>query len=170
MPKAARFWATDGFPKEAERQAEAFRGDYFRRLPEIDSDELQDSARSIEHLRNTLGIPHASLVIGGFSQGTIISVEFLLQTSQSCAGALLLSGSLMAQQRWQNAVADVSTPFLQTHGLNDDTLPFSGAKALYELLIDKGFRGTFAHFDGGHTIPQRQMDQAAELLARWYST
>lgn len=158
------------FPQDPDLQSQAFSGRYFSRLAEIDDEGLSDGAAAIEHVRSTLAIPYASLVIGGFSQGAVMSVEFLLRAPQACAGALLFSGALMAQERWQQtATAAADTPLLQTHGQTDEILPFQSGEALYELLQQKGMRGRFIDFDGGHVVPQQAITAVTRLLPRWFA-
>lgn len=162
------------FPRDQRLQQQAFAGAYFSHLAEIDGGELPAGAAEIERLRTMLGIPSASLVMAGFSQGAIMSVEYLLTIAEECAGALLFSGAITARERWQRATPTAltqATPFLQTHGRADDILPITGAQAMYDLLQEKGFRGgRLITFDGGHTIPQQAIADAVTLLPRWFAT
>ena len=156
------------FPRERRLQIEALSGNYFRNMEEIDGGELQEHAHAIEKLRQILDIPHHSLVVGGFSQGAIMTAEFLMQSARPCAGALLFSGTLVAKERWTRSDSGAnSTPFLQTHGRADDILSFDGAHALYQLLSAKGFTGQLHAFDGGHVVSQQGLSDASAALSRW---
>ena len=102
-----------------------------------------------------LGVPREKLVVGGFSQGAMLTTHLALNSATPLAGLAILSGALVAREEWQ-AAAKTSGPQLsvfQSHGTADPILPFEGALMLRELLLGAGAKLRFVEHDGGHEIP-----------------
>ena len=54
----------------------------------------------LDEIRTTLGADPARTVLGGFSQGAMLSCDALLHSMQPYAGLIQLSGTLVAKQEW----------------------------------------------------------------------
>jgi phospholipase/carboxylesterase len=104
--------------------------------------------------------PEASLV-GGFSQGSMLTTDWALSTRPGIAGLVALSGTLMNAERWRAALADGAARGLdvwQSHGVSDPLLPYPLAEMLRNLLTEGGARLEFVPFRGGHEIPPLALD------------
>ena len=55
---------------------------------------------------------------------------------------------------------------MQTHGRQDQILPFAAAIALRELLTEAGANVNFIEFNGPHTITLPGLEALVELLER----
>ena len=96
----------------------------------------------------------SKVVLGGFSQGAILSCDVALRTRRALAGIALLSGTLVARDEWAAlAPQRAGLRVFQTHGAADRLLPFSQAEGLRELLRAAGADVTWVPFRGGHEIP-----------------
>lgn len=95
------------------------------------------------------------LVIGGFSQGAMLSTELALHQAVPFAGLAILSGALISAARWRTAAraAGPALHVFQSHGQRDPILPFTGAVELRELLTASGAELSFVSHGGGHEIP-----------------
>ena len=98
----------------------------------------------------------SKLILGGFSQGAMLSTDVALHDARPLAGVVLLSGTLLAASEWTPRMKErANTPFFQSHGTQDMTLDYGGAEALRDALGDADVPLTFVDFAGGHEIPPR---------------
>jgi phospholipase/carboxylesterase len=119
-----------------------------------------DSARELltQTIQTTLerfSLPHSKLVLGGFSQGAMLSVDTALRgLSQPPAGLWLFSGTLICEPQWKPLANRLhQTQIVQSHGTLDPILPMITGKWLCELLREGGNQVDFVSFVGPHTIP-----------------
>jgi phospholipase/carboxylesterase len=107
------------------------------------------------------------VVLGGFSQGAMLSLDVALHSSSALAGLVLLSGTHIAAREWAPRFdARRGTPVFMSHGRIDDLLPFAIAEGLRETLIGRGLPVEWAAFQGGHGIPAGVVDAAGAFLTR----
>jgi phospholipase/carboxylesterase len=106
------------------------------------------------------------LVLGGFSQGAMVSTEITLNNPDDVHGLVLLSGALLDHANWaQKAVALKGKRFIQSHGTRDPVIPFAAAQQLYDLLKGAGMVGPFVTFPGGHEIPLPVLQKTKAFIA-----
>jgi phospholipase/carboxylesterase len=113
-------------------------------------------------------LPYGRIVLGGFSQGAMVTTDVTLRLEEAPAGLCILSGTLLAQEEWrQRAPTRRGLPVFQAHGQYDDVLPFAPAERLRDLLVEAGLAVEFAPFHGPHTIAPDELEKlAAFLVAR----
>ena len=110
-------------------------------------------------------LPYGRIVLGGFSQGAMVTTDVALRLEEAPAGLCLLSGTLICQEEWkQRAARRQGLPVLQSHGRYDDILDFRQAEKLRELLVGAGLTVDFLPFDGPHTIMPEALERMAEFL------
>ena len=128
----------DTFQRALETKEPLINDSFFQRKKQI----LEFIQESKVNLKN--------LIIGGFSQGAIVSASLSLMefTPQ---GLLLLSGGSTLEILPKKLEKQAS--FFQSHGRQDEILPFEAAQNLYYKLKKHGWSGEFHPFDGGHEIP-----------------
>jgi len=108
----------------------------------------------VAQVMNGSGLPYSKLVLGGFSQGSMITTDVALRLEESPAALAILSGTLLIEDVWKpKAKARAGLPVFQSHGRRDEVLPFSGAQALQQTLTEAGLEVDFHAFEGGHEIP-----------------
>lgn len=111
----------------------------------------------LDELTETLAPSH--LVLGGFSQGAMLSVDVALRSDRALAGLVLLSGTMIAESEWKPLFAKrAGLPVFQSHGREDAMLPFSLAERLSKELSAAGLKTRFVPFRGGHEIPPPALD------------
>jgi phospholipase/carboxylesterase len=113
-------------------------------------------------------LPYGRIVLGGFSQGAMVTTDVALRLEEAPAGLSILSGTLLAEAEWrQRAAARKGLPVFQAHGRYDDVLPFAPAERLRDVLTEAGLAVEFVPFDGPHTIAPDELERlAAFLVAR----
>ncbi|HEX8441235.1 phospholipase [Archangium sp.] len=110
-------------------------------------------------------LPYGRIVLGGFSQGGMVSTDVALRLEEAPAGLCILSGTLICQDEWkQRAEKRKSLPVLQSHGRYDDILAFRQAEQLQKLFTDAGLSLEFVPFNGPHTIAPETLERMAEFL------
>lgn len=109
--------------------------------------------------------PSSRLVLGGFSQGAMLSLDVALRApSRKLAGLVQMSGTIIAEPEWKPLLSGRSElKVFQSHGRADAILPFAAAERLSKMLSDAGLEVTFDPFHGPHTIPA----QTLRRLSAW---
>ena len=116
-------------------------------------------------LQAETGVPWSKFVLGGFSQGAMITVETLRHLPERLGGAILFSGTLINESEWKKPSDNLSgLPVMQSHGRSDVILPYSLSLELKQLLEEQGASVRFVEFAGGHAIPQPALSAALDLL------
>ena len=97
--------------------------------------------------------PAERIVLGGFSQGSMLALDVALRTKRPLAGLVILSGTLLARDEWIPLMPTrKGLRVFQSHGTEDPILPFTIAEGLRSALTDAGMNVTFTKFRGGHGI------------------
>lgn len=113
----------------------------------------------------TLSVPSQSLVLGGFSQGAMLSTDLVLHSDLPFAGLALLSGTLIAKQEWLSRLPNrEGLPVFQSHGLDDPILAYSMAQQLRGHIQNAGLPVSWVEFHGGHEIPIQVLDGLSTFL------
>ena len=122
-------------------------------------------AAAVQEMRTTYRVAEDYIVLGGFSQGAMISTHLTLSTGFRPALLALFSGTLLCRDEWTRlAIAHPHCSVLQSHGFEDPILPFGAATELSQMLKDAGFTVDFVSFHGGHTIPMNVLQKLSERL------
>ena len=109
--------------------------------------------------------PH-QLVLGGFSQGGMLSLDWVLRGTQPVSAPgrvqalcrvqalVLLSASLLSMSDWWPCRDRLQNlPVFVSHGATDADLAFAAGERLRDFVLESGARGTWVPFEGGHEIP-----------------
>lgn len=112
------------------------------------------------------GLTYQQLLLGGFSQGAMLSMECACCGLDEPPAALALySGCLIREPYWRVGAARLAgTRILQSHGELDPILPLRTGRWLYDLLLAHHCPVDFLQFAGPHTIPWEAIEGTAELL------
>lgn len=128
------------------------------------SDMLLECVRDFQE---QTGLATSQLVLGGFSQGSMLAADVAFRLPESPAGLCILSGTLLTEEQWTQAAAQHrSMPVLQSHGRFDPILPFRAAETLRDMLTTVGLKVDFLPFDGPHTIPFEALSRFARFIQR----
>lgn len=123
--------------------------------------------RALMSVVAALQVPLNRVVLGGFSQGAMMSTDVALRLEECPAGLCLLSGAMVAGKEWEPKVRGrPSLPVFQGHGRQDAVLPFQEGERLRDLLMGAGLPVEFLPFDGGHTIITEELEQLAAFLVK----
>jgi phospholipase/carboxylesterase len=113
------------------------------------------------------GLPLKKLVLGGFSQGAMISTDVALRLEEAPGALVVLSGTLLIEDAWRTkAKARAGLPVFQSHGRQDPVLPYHAAEWLKDLFVESGMQHEFVPFVGGHTIGEDALLKLGDFLTR----
>ncbi len=116
-------------------------------------------------MQKELQVPAGQIVLGGFSQGAMLSLDLALRTELQLGGLLLMSGSMICAKEWLPRLpARAGLPVLQSHGQKDMLLPFAIAQTLHEKLLAAKWQAEFVPFAGGHEIPPVVLKAASRFV------
>jgi phospholipase/carboxylesterase len=105
-----------------------------------------------------------SVIVGGFSQGAMLTTDWTLRSDEPPKALAILSGTLLTSSAWAlHAKKRTGLRVVQSHGRSDPVLPFSRAEKLHTLLADAGCAVRWVPFDGGHGISEDVVDALAAL-------
>lgn len=142
-------------------ELDIFRNDH----PEGMSEASDALLATVEEALRQSSLGPSRLILGGFSQGSMVSTDVALRMEDCPAGLAVLSGTLICEDRWKDLAAQRgSLPVLQTHGHYDPILPYQGAEWLRELFESAGFPVDFRPFPGQHQIPVTALEGLAKLI------
>ena len=136
-------------------------------IPEGLAAAREQLTRLLGDLRQQTALPLSRLVLGGFSQGAMLATDVALRLPEAPAGLCVFSGTLLAEAEW-GPLASQRGPLrvFQSHGHEDQILPFIAAEWLRDLLVESGMEVDFLSFRGGHQIPLQALQRFAAMLVR----
>ena len=121
--------------------------------------------RLLDQLTARFGIADDRLVLGGFSQGAMLSLDVALHRAAPPAGLILMSGTLIAESEWRPRMASLAgVPVMQSHGRHDALLSYRVAELLRDRLTEAGAAVDWQSFPGGHEVPRAAINAANKLL------
>ena len=94
------------------------------------------------------------IVLGGFSQGAMLSAEIAFQTDQDLAALVLIGGTTVNEAGWvERFPGRRAMPIFIAHGRHDPVLPFATMERFQSRIKAAGLDVTWFPYDGGHEIP-----------------
>lgn len=110
------------------------------------------------------------VVLGGFSQGSMLALDLYLHAAQTPRGLALLSSALINREEWTTKArerthgAGTKPRFFQSHGTRDQVLPHKVAAQLETMLTQAGWGGSLYSFPGAHEIPMTVIEKLNQYL------
>lgn len=101
----------------------------------------------------------------GFSQGCLISADVGLNYPKKLGGVVGISGYFNFYPRWRSnlAMEAKKTPWLFTHGHQDDILPLADTKFGVEKLKDAGLNVQWVEMNKDHSL----LETEYPLIKKW---
>ncbi len=129
---------------------------------------LKEVSKQITSLINEIKTDSQKVILGGFSQGSMVSTSVVLDSPGLIDGLLLLSSTIYDHKRFLNdAKSFKDLPILQSHGMFDPVLPFNMSQKLYEILSKQTDKIQFESFEGGHEIPLEVINKAKKFIGEF---
>ncbi len=141
------------------------RADCSRAVPDGLAEARATVTAQLDALGAMLGATRSKTILGGFSQGAMLSMDVALRSDTPFAGLALMSGTIVALDEWTPAFPKLrGVPVMQSHGRSDPLLPFDAAVRLRDLLREAGADVRWVEFSGAHTIVGSALDALAKLV------
>ncbi len=167
---ARAWWQLDLMRLEEELRTGSIR-DRRNEVPEGLDVARDQMLRFLSELQTKFAIDNNQLVLGGFSQGAMLSLDVALHRDPPPAALILMSGTLLAEAIWEPRMLGLAgVPVFQSHGMHDALLPFSVAELMRDKLTAAGAQVDWHEFHGGHEIPPSVLDGVTKRLATIGST
>ena len=120
----------------------------------------------LDALEQELHVGSERIILGGFSQGAMLTMDVALHDERPLAGVMLMSGSLVDSDEWVPRMPSRrGLRVLQAHGRRDEVLPFGPAEELSERLRESGVDVRFVPFDGAHEVTA-EVSEAVSAFVR----
>lgn len=140
-------------------------------LAQMDPPGLDEARSALDQallqLQEEHGLAFERTVLGGFSQGAMLSCDWALRSNQPLAGLVQLSGTVICEPEWtarlpRRAMLNV----FQSHSPDDQVLPFSLAERLATHMKRAALAHQFVSFRGGHGIGPEVSAALSDFLTR----
>lgn len=123
-------------------------------------------ASRLDGLLAERGIDWSRAILGGFSQGTVMSYALALGTGRPRpAGVLAMSGFIPEVEGWSADLASRSgLPVYLHHGVNDPVIGVDFARAARSRLSASGIEPEYRETEAGHWIPPESIGELGEFV------
>ena len=163
---ARAWWLIDMTRMQADRMAGRVR-DLSQDIPKGLTPARETMLACIKEVERQFSADPRTTLLGGFSQGAMLSCDVMLRTAQPYAGLIQLSGTLLATQEWMPLLQKrKGLPVFQSHGMQDEILPYVGAERLRNTLSHGGLAVEWHSFRGGHEIPRTVLRQLGPFITK----
>jgi phospholipase/carboxylesterase len=148
------WWMIDMARIQSDRAAGRTR-DMSNEIPRGLSEARERMKAFLDDLHRRFGADPKHTMLGGFSQGAMLSCDALLNSTQPYAGLIQLSGTLVAKQEWNPLMLKrKGLPVFQSHGTQDPILDYPMAERLRDEFLLAKLNVDWQPFRGGHEIPE----------------
>jgi len=128
-------------------------------------DAREQVSRLLDELKARYSITDGQLVLGGFSQGAMLSLDVALHRDTPPAGLALMSGTLLAEAEWDGGgPARPGARAVRAQAGPVPPLPWAVAGIVGDKLLAAGAKVEFVSFNGGHEIPPPVLAAVTRLL------
>ncbi|WBF65423.1 MAG: prolyl oligopeptidase family serine peptidase [Candidatus Kinetoplastibacterium crithidii] len=134
----------------------------------IDIRGIQDSEEIIRHLIQeeiNKGIRSENIILGGFSQGSVISLYTAMNLNVKIAAVICLSGYLPDIKYEKINNININTPFFVAHGLFDEVVPINKFYTYISELKKNGYYLiTKKEYRHGHTVNEQELQDLRSFI------
>ena len=155
------------FHLQAERLNQKLQaGEYFD-MSDFQPQESLKSSSFILELLQEHKVDISQSLIGGFSQGSMMAIEFLIWEKLRPKGLMILSGNRINWNTWQSYFqAQSPFPTFISHGSHDPVLDPKSSEILQNFLKENGYNTYTSLFPGQHEIPFTVISSLKEFIQR----
>ena len=143
--------------------------------PTMDSEEMPESMTesidklmvAVDILIEDYNIKLPNVILGGFSQGAMMSASFGLIRPDIFKGIFMLSGMLLGESYLvSNIQSDNGQRVFVSHGEFDSLVPFSNLNKIVKFLENYGYSPEFHQYPMGHELSLQSIND----LGKWINS
>jgi phospholipase/carboxylesterase len=125
----------------------------------IDHVQLQESLRALITTLRELSAEFqpSRFILGGFSQGAMMTLAVLLSTPELLSGAILMSGAPLADGVTPEPLPNLELPVFIQHGIQDQVLPIRGSRLVSDLLRGLGAKVESHEYAMAHEVSSQSL-------------
>lgn len=132
---------------------------------------LRDSQKLIEDLiarENARGIPSGRIVLAGFSQGGVMTLQVGLRQPKRLAGLMALSAYVPMSRvvEVERNAANNTLPIFMGHGISDNVVPLALGKMSRDSLIKLGYEVEWHQYTMPHSVCAEELADIGAWLKR----
>ena len=163
MPGARAWWMLD-LERAESAMAEGPRS-YANEVPEGMEKATSQVVEMLRGLQVALGVSDQRLIVGGFSQGSMVACNAVFTRNVSPRSLVILSGTPVNLSAWTAGMPRrEGLDVLQSHGQQDPLLSFGAAEELRDSMEAAALRVEWIPFRGGHEIPMSVLDGLGRFI------
>ncbi|HUJ12369.1 MAG TPA: alpha/beta hydrolase [Thermoanaerobaculia bacterium] len=117
----------------------------------------------IDELRDRYATPPDAMILGGFSQGGLMSLDAGFRLQKKPAGIVVMSGALNEDDP---PPFSRDIPVLIVHGTEDEVIPVLAARRMRRVLESHGVEPEYHEFPMGHFVTPESIAVVADFIAR----
>lgn len=118
-----------------------------------------------DELSERHGVTDGGMVMGGFSQGGMMTYRFGLPRPDMFAGLVILSGSVPNPDGLAGRLPEFrDQPVFVAHGTQDDVVGIQSARDSREFLTSNGYKPEYHEYGIGHSISNDVMSDFGSWL------
>jgi len=118
----------------------------------------------IDEVTQRYPTPRGKLILAGFSQGALMSLDVGFRTGQPLAGIVAMSGALFEDE----LPNFTNIPVLIVHGVDDEVIPVLAARRTRRVLEDHGLSPEYHEFAMGHWVTEESIVVVGEFIGRCF--
>jgi len=165
MAGARAWWMLD-LARAEQAMAEGPRS-YATEIPPGMEDATDGVVQMIDEMQKELDVTSEHLIVGGFSQGSMVACNAVFTRHLTPAGLVILSGTPVNLDAWKAGMGSTKgVPVFQSHGTGDPLLSFEAAEQLRDAMREAGLSTEWIPFRGGHEIPMQVLEGLGRFLSR----
>jgi phospholipase/carboxylesterase len=132
---------------------------------------IEESMRALHQLIEReceRGTPAARMVVAGFSQGGAIALHGVLRSTQSLAGAVVLSAPTPGIEALlgEGSPANKNTPIFLAHGRYDQLVPFAYGEQARTQLAAHSYAVEWHAYNVEHTVSLEEVRDIGRFLTK----
>ena len=120
----------------------------------------------IDDIQDRLGVPDGQVVLGGFSQGAMMTLRVGLRSPDRFRGLAVLSGKLMDDDMLDDLPEHRTQAVFVAHGTDDEMIAVEEGRHTRDSLVQHGYAPEYREYAMAHEIGPNEIAD----LARWLHT
>jgi len=117
----------------------------------------------IDEILERYATPPGKVIMSGFSQGGLMSLDVGFRIKEKLAGIVVMSGGLYEEDP---PPFSPGLPVLMVHGTDDDMIPVLAARRARRILESRGVDLEYHEFPMGHFVTPESIAVVADFLRR----